>query len=133
MFKFKVIFIVLLFTVFLAGGCCAQGNIGSAQNPGEKSQYAWDFGSVKEGQILKHEFALKNESSKILNIKDVNSSCGCMVSQVKKKALLPGESTLVEVKFNTKGYSGPTEQFVYVHTDSLNQPILRFTVKANVK
>jgi hypothetical protein len=94
--------------------------------------YAWDFGRVKEGEILQHDFIFKNESNNILNIKDVNTSCGCTVSSIKKKTLLPGESTFIEVKFNTKGYSGPTQQFIYVATDSLDNPILRFIIKAEV-
>jgi len=94
--------------------------------------YSWDFGRVKEGEILKHDFILKNEYKNILNIKDINTSCSCTVSSIKKKTLLPGESTLIEVKFNTKGYSGPTQQFIYVNTDSLDNPILRFIIKAEV-
>lgn len=92
--------------------------------------YLWDFGQVKEGEILKHNFILKNESQDVLNIKDVNTSCGCTVSKVEKKVLLPGESTLIEVEFDTKGYSGLTQQYIYVHTDNLDNPVLRFIIKA---
>lgn len=94
--------------------------------------YTWDFGQVKEGEVLKHEFLLKNETAKALNIKEINTSCGCTASQVKKKTLLPQESTLIEVKFDSKGYSGQTQQFIYVHTDSLDNPIIRYTIKAEV-
>ncbi len=93
---------------------------------------AWDFGKVKQGEIAAHNFTLKNDSDKTLNIKSVNTSCGCTVSEVKKKVLLPGESTTLEVKFNSKGYSGNVQQFAYVNTDRTVDPIIRFTVKANV-
>jgi hypothetical protein len=46
--------------------------------------------------------------------------------------LPPKESTLLEVKFNSKGYSGPTQQYIYVHTDNLDNPVLKFTIKAEV-
>lgn len=94
--------------------------------------YAWDFGRVKEGQVLKHNFILKNEFKTALNIKDVNTSCGCMVSKVKKKTLLPGEDTLIEVRFNTKGYSGAVKQYIYVHTDNLDNPVIRYIIKADI-
>ncbi len=125
-------FILLISIFYLLLGCNSLNQPvitpqGEITNP-----YAWDFGRVKEGMILKHDFILKNESKNVLNIKDVNTSCGCTVSSIDKKILLPGESTFIEVKFNTKGYSGPTQQFIYVNTDSLDNPILRFIIKAEV-
>lgn len=91
-----------------------------------------DFGKVKEGAVLRHTFIFKNQSKKPLNIKDVNTSCGCTVSEVKKKALASGESTEVKVEFRTKGYAGVTQQFVYLYTDSLDNPVVRFIIKAEI-
>jgi hypothetical protein len=98
----------------------------------EEEPNTWDFGKIKEGQIPKHEFILKNESNKPLNIKEVNTSCGCTASEVKKRNLFPGESTLIDVSFDSKGYFGPTQQFIYVHTDSLDNPVIRYIIKADV-
>ncbi len=92
----------------------------------------WDFGAVQEGSIQKHFFALRNNTLKTINIKEVSSSCGCTITKVKKRVLAPGELTTIEVSFNSKGYSGPVQQYVYVHTDSLDNPIIRFIIKANV-
>ena len=92
----------------------------------------WDFSRVKQGEILKHDFILKNESGKVLNIKSVDTSCGCTVSKTKKTVLLPQEAALIEVNFDTKGYLGPVQQFVYVNTDSLDNPLIRFIIKADI-
>jgi hypothetical protein len=96
-----------------------------------KSQ-SWDFGKIQEGEVLKHAFLLKNKSKQTLTILDVNTSCGCTISEVKDRVLLPGESTTIEVQFNTKGYSGAVQQYIYVHTDSVDNPILRFTIQAEI-
>lgn len=115
-------------------GCFAQTNpqvIGKLANPPQQ-QDIWDFGQVKEGLILKHDFLLKNESEKLLKITGTNTSCGCTLSKVEKNTLSPGEETLIEVKFNSVGYYGPIEQYVYVNTDDVGNPILKFTVKAQV-
>lgn len=124
------IFLLFLFLIFPATGCYPQHQQNTMAQPEVSDPYSWDFGQVREGEVLKHNFVLKNESKKILNIKDVNTSCGCTVSKVEKKTLLPDESTLIEVKFNTKGYSGFTQQFVYVHTDNLDNPVIRYIIKA---
>ena len=94
--------------------------------------YAWDFGRVKEKEVVKHTFVLKNQSGKTLTINDVNTSCGCTASKVEKRILLLGENTKIEVRFDSKGYVGKVQQYVYVHTDSLDEPIIRFIIKAEV-
>jgi hypothetical protein len=62
----------------------------------------------------------------------MNTSCGCTGSMAEKTSLLPGETTLIEVKFNTKGYSGRAQQYVYIHTDNLDNPVLKYIIKAEV-
>jgi len=94
--------------------------------------YTWDFGDVSPEDVLQHTFILTNESSVVLNIKQVNTSCGCTASEVKKKQLQPGESTDINVTFKAKGYKGAAQQFVYVNTDSLDNPVIRYIIKANV-
>jgi len=131
----KKIYLVLGIALLLSvTGCFAQTNpqvIAELPNPPQQ-QDVWDFGQAKEGLILKHDFLLKNKSQKALKITGTNTSCGCTVSKVEKNTLLPGEETLIEVKFNSVGYSGPIEQYVYVNTDDAEKPILKFTVKAQV-
>lgn len=126
------VFLFLIFFFFILGGCAQNQQTSKSLNPGPDNS-SWDFGKRQEGEILKHSFVLKNNSGETLNIKDINTSCGCTASQVQKKILSPGETTLIEVTFNTKGYSGPVQQFIYVNTDSPKEPILRFIIKAEIK
>lgn len=93
----------------------------------------WDFGKVKEGSVVKHTFYFRNNSSGSLKIIEVSTSCGCTLIKVNKKSLLAGEAAAIEVSFNSKGYSGETRQFVYVHTDNLDNPVNRFIIKALVQ
>ena len=99
-------------------------------NASVQDPHVWDFGAVKAGAVLEHAFVLTNDSAKDLVIKDTTTSCGCTVSEIKKKQLKPGESTTISIKLDTKGYTGDVQQFVYVNTDSMDKPIIRFTVKA---
>ncbi|OGX46186.1 MAG: hypothetical protein A3G38_01675 [Omnitrophica WOR_2 bacterium RIFCSPLOWO2_12_FULL_51_8] len=92
----------------------------------------YDFGQVREGSVQRHSFVLENKTAKVLTIKDTSTSCGCTASVVKDKTLKPGESTQIEVKFNSRGYSGQVKQFVYVATDDLDNPVVRYIIKADV-
>ncbi len=118
--------------VFLIFGFLCLLLLESAAWAQTNTPYVWDFGRVEEGAVLKHNFVLKNESKKNLTIIDMNTSCGCTASKVKKKTLLPAEETLIAVRFNSKGYSGPVQQYIYVHTDNLTDPVIKFTINANV-
>jgi hypothetical protein len=111
--------------LLLASGCFANA-------PLSVDPHSWDFGQVKEGQVLQHSFVFRNDSGRTLNINNITTSCGCTTANIQKNMLLPGETTFLEVSFNTKGYSGPTQELVYVNTDSLDDPILTYTIKAEV-
>ena len=114
----------LFFILFL----CSHLNYAYPQS----NTFVYDFGKTKEGKVLKHSFIYKNDTGKILTITGVNTSCGCTTSKVEKKKLSPEEKTPIEAKFDTKGYTGQTEQHVYLHTDNPGNQILTFTLKANV-
>ena len=113
---------LFIFMFFLHTGCCLA----------QVDSLTWDFGKIKQGEVVSHNFILKNDSAKTLKITGVNTSCGCTASEVKSKVLLPQGSTEVEVKFNSKGYLGAVQQFAYVNTDDIDKPVIKFIIKVNV-
>ena len=92
----------------------------------------WDFGKIKQDQIYKHDFIFKNETDVVLNITSVNTSCGCTASEADKKSLQPGESTTINVAFNSRGYAGPVKQSIYVNTDNVELSVVKFAIKCEV-
>ncbi|MFA5090742.1 MAG: DUF1573 domain-containing protein [Candidatus Omnitrophota bacterium] len=116
---------------FLLTGCQAQ-NPYLDKTKEEAEIYYWDFGKVKTGVILSHDFIVRNNSQHVMHIKEITTSCGCAVPEIAKKVLSPGESTSMAVNFNTAGYTGESKQYVYVNTDSPDNPILRFTIRAEM-
>ncbi|MCM8791801.1 MAG: DUF1573 domain-containing protein [Candidatus Omnitrophica bacterium] len=121
---FRTVLLIILCFLYFTYITDAQNNI--------NDPYIWDFGIVEEGEILEHKFLLKNNADKILNIKNLESSCGCTIPKIQKKEILPFESTEIFVRFNTKGYSGKVEKLVYVHTDDRDNPIIKFTLRAEI-
>ncbi len=92
----------------------------------------WDFLHLREGALASHDFVIANTSKRPMNILGVSTSCGCTASEVKKKQLAPGEATVLTVMFDSKGYTGPVEQYVYVRSDNEEEPVKRFVIKAIV-
>ena len=129
----KLFLWLVLFLFFPLTGCFSQLQKDTPNKEPVPDNFSWNFGKVKEGQRLEHDFLLKNETDKTLNIKDINTSCGGTASNIEKKTILPQESVKIEVQFNSKGYLGPVKQFVYVNTDNLDNPVVRFIIEAQVE
>ena len=129
---------LFLLSFFIFQFACAEAPI----VPSDKAGYyapnnitdpnEWDFGKVQQGQVLKHDFLLKNETRDVLKIISINTSCGCTASQSDKESLKPNESTAINVTFNSKGYAGEVKQFIYVNTDNAYFPVVKFIIKAEV-
>lgn len=113
-----------LFFATVAG--CGAAPADKAQDP-----YSWDFGRV-QGAPVSHEFALVNNGTAALTITGNTNSCECTESQVSRKVIPQGESATVNVTFKPAGYAGPVDQFVYVTTDDPDNPVYRFSIKADV-
>ena len=61
----------------------------------------FDFGTVKEGQIVYHVFDFENTGKVPLLIKDVRSTCGCTVPDWPDAPIEPGGTGSISVKFDT--------------------------------
>ena len=95
-------------------------------------QNTFDFGKVKEGDVVKHTFILKNTSQAPFNITQVNTSCACASSDLTVKRLEPGQQVPVELAFDTKGYPGMRKRQLFVHTDAPKNSLVIFEVQAEV-
>jgi hypothetical protein len=87
----------------------------------------FEFGTVDEGQVVKHVFRFKNTGNEPLVISNAKGSCGCTVPTWPKEPVPPGGTGEIKVEFNTKGKPGrqskrvtvtantnPTETFIEV-------------------
>jgi len=74
----------------------------------------FDFGTVDEGEIVKHLYTFKNTGSVPLVISNCKGSCGCTVPTWPKEPIQPGGSGEIKVEFNSKGKPGPQRKQVTV-------------------
>ncbi|MDD3345671.1 MAG: DUF1573 domain-containing protein, partial [Candidatus Omnitrophica bacterium] len=117
------VFFILSLFLFCAPAAYAQ----------DTNTASWDCGRIHSSAgPVTHVFVLKNDSGSTLNVSGTHASCGCTVSKVDKKSLMPGEQAGVEVQFKPKGYSGHITQHIYVNTDSRDAPVYKFIIYADV-
>lgn len=77
-----------------------------------------NLGSVPEGTAITRSFLLRNNGSDSLTVARTTTSCGCTVVVLNQRTLAPGQSTQVNVTFNSKGFGGTiAKSFVVIPSD----------------
>lgn len=79
----------------------------------------YNFGGVRSGAVVEHEFSFTNTGKVPLVISHAESTCGCTVPEWPKKPVMPGESGVLKVKFNTLGKDGEQSKPVTVTANTL--------------
>ncbi len=96
----------------------------------DKKEY--DFRTVREGELAKVAFVLTNTGKTELVIRKTKASCGCTATEPEKSNLAPGESTNINVTFNSKDRSGTQTKTITVFTNDPTSPVQYLTIKAFV-
>ena len=121
---FLIIFVFLVFSSGLLSG---------EETPKIKfKEDSWDFGRVKQGQILTHSFLFTNEGDVPLVIQRVTTSCGCTAALVSKKKIAPGKEGEIKATLNTRGYEGHVSKYIYVESNDPAQTRKQLTVSAKI-
>ncbi len=98
-------------------------------------EVVYDFGEIQKGDIVKHTFEFTNTGEDTLLITDARASCGCTTSKWSKDTpILPGESSEMEVQFNsTYKSAGPHEKDVRIAANvyDVDEPVI-IKIKATV-
>lgn len=74
----------------------------------------FNFGKVKAGEKVQHEYVFKNTGKEPLVISNAKGSCGCTVPEWPKEPIAPGASGKIKVEFDSKGKSGPQTKQVTI-------------------
>jgi len=118
--------VLLLFMGFLAFSLQAQ----SAKI--EFKSETIDYGQVERGGDGVRTFEFTNTGDAPLIISNAKSSCGCTVPEFQKdKPIAPGESGVIEVKYDTKRPVGPFRKAITV-TSNADTPTKVLKIKGEL-
>lgn len=121
---YRFLFSACLFSVAASSPVVAQTEASFEKPVAEASVKTFNFGRVSQGKLVEKSFSLKNSGNAPLKIEGVHADCGCTAAKLKKKTLSPGESTDINITFDTDGFSGEKKKSVRVYTnDPLNRSI----------
>lgn len=92
----------------------------------------FDFGEMKQGDIVEYEYKFTNSGNSDLVIRKVRASCGCTAIMMDKEIILPGQSSSIKMSFNSTGKQGKQNKTITVISNDPNNPREILWVRGNV-
>lgn len=91
-----------------------------------------DYGTVAFGGNGACEFKVTNSGTEPLTLSKCKGSCGCTVPACDTTPILPGGSSMIQVKYDTKR-PGPINKSVTINSNAVNEPVKVVRIKGNVE
>lgn len=105
-----------------------------AQTTGQKAQdlvkfkeSTYDFGKIKQGTPVTHEFVFTNVSNRPVTIENATATCGCTTPVWPAPPVAKGKTEKITAGFNAAAV-GPFTKSIYVKLAGIDVPVeLRIT------
>ncbi|MEL6987767.1 MAG: DUF1573 domain-containing protein [Bacteroidota bacterium] len=128
----KKCLVFLFFTFSLFQVSTAQSDSDSPVAEIEFDESSFDFGTISSGEKVGHVFTFTNTGDVPLVIVNAKGSCGCTVPFFPKVPIMPGESSEIEVEFDSKNKYGMQSKRVTITANT--EPVNIFlTMKGEVE
>jgi hypothetical protein len=92
----------------------------------------FDLGKVFRGTQVERTLTLKNTGTDTLIIEHVNTSCGCTGTILKNNRIPPGGTTPLQIKFDSKNFTGNVHKSVGVYSNGGEGGLTRIEFTASV-
>ena len=93
---------------------------------------AIDFGTVPRFATRSAQVSLRNDAGRAVQIKNTDSNCSCLASEVGTRRLGPGERTAWQVLLDTCDYVGEVRRHVWINSDAADRPRLKIPIRYRV-
>ncbi len=88
----------------------------------------FDFGTITEGEKVEYNYRFKNTGTNPLIIFNTSASCGCTVPEKPEKPIMPGETGVIKVVFNSAGKKDHQSKDINVSANTNPSfPVLKLT------
>jgi hypothetical protein len=110
-------------------------NVGN-DNPNQAAfkfnEEEFNFGNIKQGDNITHEFEFTNTGKDPLIISNASGSCGCTVPEWPKEPIASGGKGVIKVTFNSAGKQGMQDKTVTLQSNAKQNPMV-LHLKGNVE
>ncbi len=92
----------------------------------------FDFGNMKLGESMSHEFPFRNIGEGPLNLTMGTSTCKCTIGNLNKSMLMPGEETMIKLTWTPKAAALGFSQSATILTSDPSQQEVQLSVTGKV-
>lgn len=86
------------------------------------TELKYNFGKIKQGTPVTHDFEFTNISGKPIVIESATASCGCTTPAWPQQPIAQGKSNKIKAGFNAAA-PGPFDKTVFVKIAGADQPL----------
>ena len=94
---------------------------------------SWDFGNVRRGERVRHDFRLTNRLDQPIHLSAVRASAAFLNAAGKDRWIQPHESIVIPVEMDTRRFSGDKTAVIYVQFDQPSAAEVRLQVQAQTQ
>lgn len=91
-----------------------------------------DYGTITQGADGGCQFTVTNDGTEPLIIAQCKGSCGCTVPVCEKAPIMPGSTSVISVRYDTKRI-GPINKSVTITSNAANDPTKVIRIKGKVE
>lgn len=81
-----------------------------------------EFGDITQGDKVAYTFEFTNTGDAPIVISNVQTTCGCTASSWPREPVLPGESSKIDVTFNSANKIGHQNKVITIISNATNNP-----------
>lgn len=120
----------LVFALISSFGFSQEQATNNAIGVFEFEQEVIDYGTIQQNDNGLRTFKFTNKGTAPIVISKVKTTCGCTAPYYSKKAILPGESSMINIKYATNKVGGFAKSVTVFSNAS--EPQKRLKIKGNV-
>jgi hypothetical protein len=92
----------------------------------------YDFGRAKAGELVKCTYVFTNVGGAMLQVSNVQVSCGCTTSGEWTRQVEPGKTGNIPIQFNSANFNGAVGKTITVTCNDTNQPAVILQIKGTI-
>jgi len=92
-----------------------------------------DYGVISDLRTVTRKMSFTNTGDGLLTISEIKGSCGCTVPELSIRDYLPGESGVMEVRYDPAGRAGKQRKSVTIYSNDARNQVQRFAVVVDVE
>ncbi|MBL7959072.1 DUF1573 domain-containing protein [bacterium] len=99
----------------------------------EFTEEEFNFGKIKEGELVEHVFTFTNIGNDTLKIAQVRASCGCTATLLSANRIPPRGMGEIKTTFNSKGRFGIQKKTLTVFSNDSDSPAIKLVFRAEIE